>query len=317
MLLNTLKGKNILVVGDVMLDRYVYGLVERVSDEAPVPIVRVAEEHCIPGGAGNVASNITSLGGRATLIGIIGNDSAGRALKKELKKRNVFVLPITEKDMPTIQKTRILARGQQLVRIDHETAKQAFSKEGIEIIAQYVKKNLKSIDGIVISDYAKGAITRDIAEMLIKKAISLKKPVIVDTKPEHVAYFTNATVITPNLKEAYLMSGKKKVIEAGYFLRKKIRSSVLITEGENGMTLFEGDKTTHLQAEMREVFDVTGAGDTVVAVVALMLATGNSLKDAAKVANYAAGIVVGKVGTATLTLAELKNALHPVRSNEQ
>ncbi len=152
-------------------------------------------------------------------------------------------------------------------------------------------------------------IKQRIAEMLIKHSRALKKPIIVDTKPEHGAYFTNATLITPNLKEAYTMSGKKNVAAAGRFLQKKTRANILITEGENGMTLFEGNTSSHLPAQTREVFDVTGAGDTVVAAVALMTAAGHSLKEAAEVANCAAGIVVGKVGTATATLAELKNAL--------
>lgn len=308
--LDAIRGKNILVVGDIMLDRYVYGAADRISEEAPVPIVRVVEERSIPGGAGNVASNITSLGGRATLIGALGNDPAGLLLKKELKKRKVILHSIIAKNLPTIQKIRVLARGQQLVRIDHETAKHPGEKAWADATTQFLKKNAERFDGFVISDYGKGMITRRIAETLIRTSRALKKPIIVDTKPEHAAYFTNATLITPNLKEACAMSGEKRIAAAGRLLQKKIHANVLITEGEAGMTLFEGKTLTHLPAEAREVFDVTGAGDTVVAAIALMTAAGRSLKDAAKVANSAAGIVVGKVGTATATLTELKKVLH-------
>lgn len=306
--LDTIKGKNILVVGDVMLDRYVYGSADRISDEAPVPIVRVMEERFVPGGAGNVASNITSLGGRATLIGMLGNDPAGLLLKKELKKRNVALHSVQGKSLPTIQKTRVLARGQQLVRIDHEAAKRPPEKARADAITQFVKKNAERFDGFVISDYGKGMITRSIAKTLIWLSRTMKKPIIVDTKPEHITYFANATLMTPNLKEACAMSGQKKVVTAGRFLQKKIHANILITEGEAGMTLFEGKTLTHLPAEVRDVFDVTGAGDTVVAAIALMLAAGHSLKDAARVANCAAGIVVGKVGTATVTRTELQHA---------
>lgn len=294
---------NIAVVGDLMLDRYVYGKIQRISQEAPVPIVEVMEEKNMLGGAGNVAANIVSLGGRASLIGIIGKDNDGEKLLRLCKDIGVSNEGILQDGTrPTTLKTRIVAERQQVLRIDKEEKKET-EKTGI---VEYVKENINHWDAFVISDYAKGCVTETVAKELIGLASQEKKPIIVDTKPEHINYMEGATLITPNKKEALEMTGKMAVEKAGEELRKKTRGSVIITQGGEGMTLFEGGGALHVPAETREVFDVSGAGDTVVAVLALALANNWSLNKAARLANVAAGIVVGKSGTATATVEELK-----------
>lgn len=302
-----LQPKKVLVVGDVMLDRYIFGETERISDEAPVPVVRVLGEKCLPGGAGNVAANIASLGGEAVLIGAIGDDSSGAILRQELRKRLVVFYKFLSQT--TTQKIRLLSRGQQLIRIDYESTKNLSSPEKLRELKKILLQKGKKLDIIVISDYAKGMISRPIASFIMRFARQNKKPVIVDTKPGHAPFFKGADLFTPNSKEAIAMSGEKNIMRAGRVLQKKLKSNILITEGPKGMTLFEGNSITHLPTQAREVFDVTGAGDTVVAALALTMASGLSLKEAANIANRAAGIVVGKVGTATVSLAELYSAL--------
>lgn len=297
-------NKKILVIGDIILDRYVFGEAERISDEAPVPIVKVFEERFLPGGAGNVSANIISLGGKVTLLGAIGNDEVGILLKKELKKRKISFFPVIQP--ATTQKIRILARGQQLVRVDYEKNNSASSRQVVKSLKKFLSEKGKNFDVFVISDYSKGVITREIAHLAISLARKNKKPVIVDTKPNHVNFFQGATILTPNHKEACAMSGESDVLRAGRVLQDRLRANILVTQGKDGMTLFEGKGVFHLKTEAKEVFDVTGAGDTVVAALAVFIASGHSLVDAAALANRAAGVVVGKIGTATVSLAEIK-----------
>ncbi len=308
-LLASFKGKKIGVLGDLILDQYILGDVERISPEAPVPILVAKKEVFFPGGSGNVASNIAALGGKPFILGLIGKDGAGKHLLKEFKSKNIDTSGIIKvSNKSTIEKIRVVARGQQLVRIDKENISEINSlieKKVINFVSYYIK----DWDGLVISDYGKGFITRNLAKIIINLAKRYKKQIIGDTKPKHVDYFKNITLLTPNYKEATEMAQINDIKKAGKIIQKKLNCNVLITQGPGGMTLFEKNKTQWFPTKAREVFDVTGAGDTVVAVVALSLASGATLKEAAIIANHAAGIVVGKRGTATVSIKELENDL--------
>lgn len=308
-LLSKFKDKRILVIGDVMLDKYVWGKTERVSPEAPIVIVEVNKENYVPGGAANVANNISTLGGHAVLIGIVGKDEARKILETELKNRKIET-HLIEDNRPTIQKVRIISQNQQLLRIDYEK-KQYIEKHIESNIINFISKN-KKFDAIVISDYAKGLVTRSLVEQLVEYANTNSIPLIVDPKPKHLDYYYGVSLITPNLKEASEMTSlegedDKDIEVMGKFLHEKIKSNIIITRGKKGMSLFESEKKVlHVPTKAKEVFDVSGAGDTVVAALSLALAVNAKLPDAVEIANHAAGLVVGKVGTSTLTLKELE-----------
>ncbi len=308
-ILPAIRGKKILVVGDLMLDRYILGTVDRISPEAPVPVFLVEKENFAPGGAGNVANNIAALGGAASVLGIIGKDEAASRLIKEFKKRKIDtsgIISIASK--PTTQKIRAVAHGQQLIRLDIERTDKingGFEKKAMNFLA----KKIKNTDVLVVSDYAKGFITKNLAGKIINLSKKHGKKIIGDIKPKNFSYFKNIDVITPNEKEANEMSGKNSVMEAGKSLQKRLNCSVLITRGARGLTLFEKNKSYDFPAKARDVFSVTGAGDTITAVVALCLAAGIELKNAAFIANCAAGIVVSKMGTATPSFLELRDLL--------
>jgi len=308
-IVNDFKEKKVGVIGDLMLDRFVFGDTERISPEAPVPVVLVENEKIVPGGAGNTANNISSFSSEVFVIGIVGEDREGDLLIKELEKRDINtngVLRVGQK--PTIQKTRIVARGQQIARLDKENL-QEVDKEIENRIFGFVTSQIKKWDILVISDYEKGLITPALAEKLVSLANSFRKMVVVDPRPKNALFFKNATILTPNQKEALEIAGVLEVEKAGRVLQEKLNSYILITQGAEGMTLFEKDKVKHFPAKTREVFDVGGAGDTVVAVLSLALACGASFEDASLLANHAAGIVVRKIGTATATTEELINDL--------
>jgi len=303
------KDKKIGVIGDLMLDQFIWGDVERISPEAPVPVVFVEKESFVPGGAGNTANNIASLGGKPFIIGIVGEDLAGQILEKEFKKRRVNTQGIFKNSKkPTTQKIRVIARGQHVVRIDRENHDRLGEKEKSKVV-DFISSHIKDWDSLVISDYAKGFITEDLAKEIISLAKRYNKFIIADTKPRQAVYFKNVSLITPNFKEAKEISGKEKIEEAGKEIQEKLNCNVLITQGAEGMTLFENKKIKHFSARAKEVFDVSGAGDTVVGVFALAQSAGADLEQAAIIANCAAGIVVGKVGTATVSLEELKKDL--------
>lgn len=301
------------VIGDVMLDRYLLGDADRISAEAPTPIVLLKEEKCFPGGAANTAANITSLGGVAVLLGYVGKDQTGKDFMKLLRDikiegRGIFI----RSSVPTIEKIRIHARSQQIARIDREEFSPLNRSEEEKVI-QFLREHLKNWDAVVVSDYLKGFITMPIAETIVKLSQHYKRPLIVDTKPPHLNFFKGATIFTPNKKEAEEAFGQKIINEehlekAGHILQKRLRSDILITRGAEGMSIFDGKKATHLPSVAREVFDVTGAGDTVAAVMALGAASGCSLLEATILANIAAGLAVGKRGTATVSLTELRDA---------
>jgi D-beta-D-heptose 7-phosphate kinase/D-beta-D-heptose 1-phosphate adenosyltransferase len=306
----------VLVVGDLILDHYIWGKVSRISPEAPVPVVHVDSESLKLGGAANVYHNIVSLGGKADLCGVIGSDEGGRCLLKELgARRQGRGGVVIDPNRPTTRKTRIVAHNQQMVRFDVEHRSEI--KGAIQRrITRYVESRLREIACLVVSDYAKGVVTAPLMAELVRLAALRRIPIIVDPKVEHFSYYKSVTVVTPNHLEAAQAAGvhaedDRSVLEAGEVIRQRLGcQSVLITRGEKGMSLFEaGGASWHIPTMARQVYDVTGAGDTVVATLALALATGASMRDGAVLANQAAGIVVGMVGTATVTAAQLVEAL--------
>jgi D-beta-D-heptose 7-phosphate kinase/D-beta-D-heptose 1-phosphate adenosyltransferase len=300
----------ILVAGDVMLDRYWHGGTNRISPEAPVPVVRVQEEESRPGGAGNVALNITALGGNAVLIGMTGDDEMSQVLEKTLGKRGVDCRFERIERFPTITKLRIISRHQQLIRLDFEDGFEGLN--GSDMLAQF-DMQLPTADLVLLSDYGKGTLRR--VEEFISRARDAGKPVLVDPKGTDFAKYSGATLITPNLAEFEAVVGRcdsdSEIVERGNALMDECRfQALLITRGEQGMSLLErGREPRHLPTHAREVFDVTGAGDTVISVLASALAGGMPLDAATQLSNVAAGIVVGKLGTATASSDEIRRAL--------
>ena len=302
----------ILVVGDLMLDEFVWGKVSRISPEAPIPVVKASSETCVPGGAANVAVNLSSMGAKVFLSGVIGKDNEGRVLKRELKSRKAAISGIIEdKDRPTTLKRRIIAHNQQVVRMDREVTRQV-NTGVLDKIVGYCKNVISAVDGVVISDYGKGVVSEKLVRELRKLIKVRNLPVAVDPKTSRFSIYKWVTVITPNCREVEqnqqieIDSERTLVIAGRKLLQDLDCEAVLITRGEDGMSLFEsGGDVTHIPAVAREVYDVTGAGDTVTSVLVLSLACGASMKEAAMISNYAAGVVVGKRGTAAVHNEEL------------
>ena len=307
---------SVLVVGDLILDQYVMGRVSRISPEAPVPVVHVESESLRLGGAANVFNNILALGGKADLCGVIGADESGRLLLKELGgKRSGRGGVIIDQDRPTTRKSRVIAHNQQIVRYDVES-RQELKKPLQSKLLRYVESRLRELSCLVVSDYAKGVVTPTLMSELTRLAALRKIPIIVDPKVEHFGFYKGVTVITPNHLEATQAAGvhgddNQAIDQAGAMIRQRLGcQSVLITRGEKGMSLYEGDGASwHIPTKARQVYDVTGAGDTVIGTLALALSTGAGMKESAMLANHAAGIVVGMVGTATVTPKQLAEAL--------
>ncbi|MCS6286209.1 MAG: D-beta-D-heptose 7-phosphate kinase, domain of bifunctional protein HldE [Nitrospirota bacterium] len=307
---------SLLVIGDLILDHYVMGRVSRISPEAPVPVVHVESETLRLGGAANVFNNILALGGKADLCGVIGADESGRLLLKELgKSRSGRGGVIIDHDRPTTRKSRVIAHNQQIVRYDME-GRQELKGTLQKRLLRYVESRIRELSCIVVSDYAKGVVSAALMTELTRMAALRKIPVIVDPKVEHFGYYKGVTVITPNHLEATQAAGlhgddDHTINEAGAVIRQRLGCrSVLITRGEKGMSLYEGEGTSwHLPTQARQVYDVTGAGDTVIGTLALALATGANMREAATLANHAAGIVVGMVGTATVSPKQLLEAV--------
>ncbi|MCH8329309.1 MAG: D-glycero-beta-D-manno-heptose-7-phosphate kinase [Nanoarchaeota archaeon] len=307
------KNKKILVIGDVMLDKYIWGEVSRISPEAPVQIVNVVKESYAPGGAANVANNIVALSAQTFMVGIVGNDETKDKLILELKKRNIEVSGlIDDKNKRTIQKVRVIGRNQQLLRFDYEK-KGYVDIETENNIFDFISKKIDEIDAVIVSDYAKGVITKNLMKKIIGLCKEKNKIIVVDPKPKHKEFYKNATLITPNNTEAQQMTNFEEdanVEKIGMQLLTELNSNILITKGEKGMSLFEKDgKITNIPTFAKEVYDIIGAGDTSVATVALALASGSSFEEAAMIANHAAGITVGKVGTSTVSIDELKKSI--------
>ena len=304
--------KKILVVGDLILDKYLWGEVERISPEAPVPVVDVKEEIFKLGGACNVGWNISKLDGNVYIAGVIGNDENGKILKNMLEENNINPLLVIDKNRPTIEKTRVLAVSQQLLRIDRESRKK-LENSLIENLIEKINKVISSIDGIIVSDYGKGVITKKIMSYLI----STGKPIFVDPKPENFELYKGITIMTPNKKEAYNCVKKDRsypIEDIGKEIMEKLGiENLLITLGSEGMALFEKDKITKISAKAKKVFDVTGAGDTVISVLTLAKVSGANWLESAILSNLAAGYVVGEIGTAAISRDELINLLKEER----
>ncbi|HTT33394.1 MAG TPA: PfkB family carbohydrate kinase [Methylomirabilota bacterium] len=340
-LIPRLRGKRIAVVGDLMLDRYLWGSTTRISPEAPVPIVDYEGQSECLGGAGNVAANLAALGAKVEMLGALGDDEAGRAIQKCLQDAGIGGKgTISDKNRITTVKTRIIAKHHQVVRVDRER-REALRAETLEKLIRLVFAGLKSLHALVLSDYDKGLISDDFADRVLSAAHQLKVPVFVKPKTTRLYAYRGARAIVCNAKEAgfYVtraLAEEKSVEEAGRALLAHFGcSAVVITRGEKGMSVFEESSPKHVNipatgfevtyarvgqpgiersATGRQVFDLTGAGDTVLSVLALAAAAGASLVDAAMLANIAAGVVVGKLGTATVSPQELEHALEELHS---
>ena len=310
-LISSFVGKRILVLGDIMLDEFIWGKVRRISPEAPVPVVEVARESYHLGGAGNVAANISALGATPIPVGLVGEDRAAERLS-ELFWTNMIEPSglVSEAGRPTTLKTRIIAHNQQIVRADREN-RTPLSDERNAALIQAFRKALPSCSAVVVSDYDKGVVNRQLLSQALPLAQQAGIPVLLDPKVDHADYYRPITLITPNHREAELLTGMpiendSQLEAAGRKLLEKFECPyALITRGEEGMSVFSKEGSHHLPTFAREVFDVTGAGDTVIATLALALASGASMEESAILANHAAGLVVGKVGTATVTRTEL------------
>lgn len=298
------------VIGDAMLDRFLFGAVQRLSPEAPVPVVSIEREVVVAGGAANVASNIAALGGRVDLVSVVGTDAGGGELVRSVKKQGISTQYImVHSGHITSQKTRVIGGGQHIVRMDRERVRSADTATERRIL-KMIERGMRHWDVVIVSDYAKGLITSAVGRGIVSLARTQKKKVIVDTKPKNALYLKGAFLFTPNVHEASAMAGTDDVAAAGRLLQKKLQANILITQGIHGMTLFDAKKKVHIPAQAHTVFDVVGAGDTVVAVCALVLAVGAGSEVAARIANIAAGLVVSKEGTATLSPHELMGALY-------
>jgi len=306
----------ILVVGDVIMDEYLWGRVERISPEAPVPVVEVENDDRRLGGAGNVASNIIALGGQALLFGVIGDDPMGAEVVRKLSQLNSGADGMVVEDWrPTTIKTRIVAHSQQVVRVDREK-REPVNEGSIKKILAKLAEQFNPSDAIVVADYGKGVVTQSLMDGIRSLTRGSGTILVVDPKVRNLSLYKEVTGITPNNNEAQLMSGiqiadDQSLRRAGARLLEELGCQmVLITQGDKGMTLFEGDgQTTQIRTVARKVFDVSGAGDTVTGTFTLALAAGLTAKQAAELSNLAAGIVVGEVGTATVPAARLKKVL--------
>ncbi len=316
---NILRGfskAKILVLGDLILDQYIWGNVNRVSPEAPVPVVHVNSESYRMGGAANVYQNIVTLGGQVEICGVIGHDVYGKQIEREVHQSSTCTHGIfVDKRRPTIRKTRVIAHNQQIVRFDVEQ-RDPLSTHMTRKIARHLASRFPDLSCVVISDYAKGLITADLMHQVHQLATHYHVPVLVDPKVEHMPYYRGVAAITPNHLEAkqsagFLPNQEIPIAQIGTSLQERLQcEAVVVTRGEEGMSIFERDgRSWTIPAVARQVYDVTGAGDTVISTLALAVSAKASIVEAAILANQAAGIVVGKVGTATITRDQLQEAL--------
>ena len=310
------KSARIMVIGDLMVDEYIWGSVSRISPEAPVPVVSVTSESLRLGGAGNVVNNIHSLGGKVLIGGVVGNDEMGRKIVQDLHKMGVETKGVViEPDWITTVKTRIIAHQQQVVRYDREIVR-PIRPEALKKILSLLEDRVNEVDAVLISDYGKGVVCQELVDRVRSLTLGAGKIISVDPKVKNFPLFQKVTIITPNHHEAGQAAGRwiqseEDLMEVGRQLLQQLQcGSILITRGEKGMTLFQDTgEITNIPTMAKEVFDVTGAGDTVISVLTLALAVGADPKQAAVLSNYAAGIVVGEVGTATLKASDLEDAL--------
>jgi len=314
--LTRIKNKKIIVIGDVMLDEYIWGSVERISPEAPVPVVKVEKSSKTPGGAANVVNNLIGLNASVYLFGVIGNDTSGKFLKKYFTKQKVDISGLlVDENRNTSLKTRIVAHNQQVVRVDREDTF-PISKKITNLILKNFRKLIDSVDGVLISDYGKGVIIPDLIEPIIEISNRKRKVIVVDPKVEHFFYYKNVTLITPNHLEAgeslnLKLRTEEDCKKAGLKILKKLNlKSLFITRSKDGMMVFErGKQPKNIPTNAKKVYDVTGAGDTIVSTAIIAIVSGFNFEEAAVLSNYAAGIVVGEVGTTVITFDKLQNAL--------
>ncbi|MBN1345703.1 MAG: bifunctional hydroxymethylpyrimidine kinase/phosphomethylpyrimidine kinase [Phycisphaerae bacterium] len=305
-LLERFPSQRILVLGDVMLDRYIWGQVDRISPEAPVQVLRVMRETWTPGGAGNTARNVVALGGRAMVVGMVGEDDAGRRVRDSLQAEGIDFRGLSNGRQTTV-KTRLLARNQQLLRLDREDTSpvSAGTEEGLLGV---LREEAERFDVVIVSDYAKGVVTQRVMRFVTEHF----RIVTVDPVPAHVDWYRDVTLLTPNHLEASAAAGiaegsEDDLMRIGATLVQRTRSGVLVTRGEKGMTLFPVEGTPiHVPTDAQEVVDAVGAGDTVISAATLALSAGGELDQAVRFANLAAGIVVAKVGTATVAPDEIR-----------
>ncbi len=306
----------IMVIGDLMVDEYIWGNVSRISPEAPVPVVSVTSESLRLGGAGNVVNNIHTLGGKVLLTGVVGNDDMGRKVTHDLRKMGLDTKGIiVEPERVTTVKTRIIAQHQQVVRYDREITR-PIQPENIQKILSMLEAGIHELDAVLVSDYGKGVICEPLMERVRSLTQGAGKILAVDPKVKNFPFFREVSIITPNHFEAAEAAGRwilseEDLLAVGRTLLMRLQAkSVLITRGEKGMTLFQDNgEVTHIPTMAKEVYDVTGAGDTVISVLTLAMASGATAKQAAILSNIAAGIVVGEVGTATIRTSELDDAI--------
>jgi len=298
-------GASVLVVGDVMLDRYWYGSVDRISPEAPVPVVRITREEERNGGAANVAYNVLTLGAQASLLTVVGDDEASHKLEALVAKTGIRTHFGRDAELKTTVKLRVIGRQQQLIRLDFENTPKSEILAGQTAVFESL---LPAHDAVLFSDYGKGGLAH-VSDM-IAKARALGKPIFIDPKGSDYSRYRNASAITPNRAEMQQVIGpwttEAELRSKAHALREQLQlDAVVLTRSEEGMTLFDAQGELHVSAQAREVFDVTGAGDTVIATMATLVAAGMALRDAMPLANRAGGIVVGKFGTATVSYEEL------------
>jgi D-beta-D-heptose 7-phosphate kinase/D-beta-D-heptose 1-phosphate adenosyltransferase len=310
--LKQIAGKRVLVVGDVIADEYLVGESSRISSEAPVPVLRYTGEHATLGGAGNTAANVTSLGGAATLIGLVGDDAAGADIARRCTAARIALVPLRD-GRPTTRKVRVISQQQQLLRIDYEETADIDAARAQELV-EAVTTRLTACDVVVMSDYAKGLLTNDVCREVVRRSRAAGKPVVVDPRPQHSNYYWECDYLTPNWRESLglLREGDaaltpENVRRVGTLVSRRFKSHVLLTLGARGIAFFDrdGGEPLVVPAEAQEVFDVSGAGDTVVAAFSLARAAGCDHATAVTLANRAAAVVVGKRGTATVTPDEL------------
>jgi rfaE bifunctional protein kinase chain/domain len=310
------RNARILVIGDLMVDEYIWGNVSRISPEAPVPVVNVTSESLRLGGAGNVVHNIHTLGGKVWVAGLVGSDDMGRKVLHDLRRMGLETKGVVvQPGGTTTVKTRIIAHNQQVVRFDREEVRE-IPDEHLERILSFLAERIDEVDAVLISDYGKGVICSPLMDRVRSLTLKAGKILAVDPKVKNFPFFQKITIITPNHYEAAQavgrwISSEEDLVAVGRRLLEQLQAqAVLITRGEKGMTLFEeSGAITNIPTMAKEVYDVTGAGDTVISVLTLAMAVGATPKQAAFLSNYAAGIVVGEVGTATLRASELEDSL--------
>jgi D-beta-D-heptose 7-phosphate kinase/D-beta-D-heptose 1-phosphate adenosyltransferase len=312
--LDSFPGTVVLAVGDAMLDEYVWGEVDRISPEAPVPVVNVVRRTDLPGGAANVAAGLVALEGKARVCGVVGDDEAGHRLRRQLEAAGVDVTGlIVDPSRPTTTKSRVIAHNQQVVRTDFED-RSALSESVEREVAAAARALVADSDAVVVSDYAKGVVSDTVARAVIEEAHRTGRPVVVDPKGVDYAKYRGATIITPNARDAGRAANVhvdeyNDLVEAARRLSEASDGALLlITRGADGMTLFASDGAVDIPTDAKEVYDVTGAGDTVAAVLGMALGSAVPVEDAVRIANAAAGITVAKLGTSTVTLDELRRA---------